>query len=60
MIGGMVIAWSIYYAVSKIMVDATASPYAAGFLLRMAALVFLTAHVSDVKYFLFRLAKIYA
>jgi len=45
MIGGMVIAWSIYYAVSKIMVDATASPYAAGFLLRMGALVFLTAQL---------------
>lgn len=52
MIGGMVIAWSIYYAVSKIMVDATASPYAAGFLLRMAALVFLTAQLCATGNFL--------
>ncbi len=34
MIAGMVIAWTIYYAVSKYMVDVTNSPYAAGFLLR--------------------------
>ena len=52
MIGGMVIAWSIYYAVSKIMVDATASPYAAGFLLRMGALVFLTAQLCATGNFL--------
>ena len=42
MIAGMVLAWSIYYAVSKVMVGATGSAYAAGFLLRAAALVFLT------------------
>lgn len=42
MIAGMVVAWSIFYAVSKHMVDATGSPFAAGFLLRMGALVFLT------------------
>ena len=41
----MVIAWSIYYTVSKITVDATGSAYAAGFLLRAAALIFLTAQV---------------
>ena len=52
MIGGMVIAWSIYYAVSKIMVDATASPYAAGFLLRMGALVFLTVQLCATGNFL--------
>ena len=46
MIAGMVIAWTIYYAVSKYMVDATGSPYAAGFLLRAAALVFLTAQLA--------------
>ena len=46
MIAGMVIAWTIYYAVSKYMVDATNSPYAAGFLLRMAALVFLTVQLA--------------
>ena len=46
MIAGMVIAWTIYYAVSKYMVDATRSPYAAGFLLRAAALVFLTVQLA--------------
>ena len=46
MIAGMVIAWTIYYAVSKFMVDRTGSPYAAGFLLRMAALVFLTVQLA--------------
>ena len=46
MIAGMVIAWTVYYAVSKYMVDATNSPYAAGFLLRMAALVFLTVQLA--------------
>lgn len=38
----MVVSWSIYYAVSKIVVDATGSALLAGFLLRTAALVFLT------------------
>ena len=42
MIGGMVLAWSIYYAVSKVVVGATGSAVLAGFLLRLAALVFLT------------------
>lgn len=46
MIAGMVIAWTIYYATSKFMVDRTGSPYAAGFLLRMAALVFLTVQLA--------------
>lgn len=46
MIAGMVIAWTIYYAVSKYMVDRTGSPYAAGFLLRAAALVFLTVQLA--------------
>ena len=36
------LAWSVYYAVSKIMVDATGSAYLAGFLLRLATLFFLT------------------
>ena len=39
---GMVVSWSIYYAVSKVVVDATGSARLAGFLLRSAALVFLT------------------
>ena len=45
MIAGMIVAWSIFYAVSKRMVDATGSPFAAGFLLRMSALVFLTVQL---------------
>ena len=45
MIFGMVISWSVYYAVSKILVDATGSVFLAGFLLRAAALVFLTAQL---------------
>ena len=42
MIGAMVVSWSIYYAVSKVMVAATGSAFTAGVLLRSAALVFLT------------------
>ena len=45
MIGAMVVSWSIYYAVSKVMVSATGSPYLAGFLLRSAALLFLTVQL---------------
>ena len=45
MIAGMVVAWSVFYAVSKHMVDATGSAFAAGFLLRVSALVFLTAQL---------------
>lgn len=45
MIAGMVVAWSVFYAVSKRMVDATGSPFAAGFLLRLGALVFLTVQL---------------
>ena len=45
MVAGMVVSWSIYYAVSKIIVDATGSPLLAGFLLRTAALVFLTVQL---------------
>ncbi|MBR0081148.1 MAG: DMT family transporter [Clostridia bacterium] len=46
MIAGMVLAWSVYYAVSKYAVAATGSAFAAGFLLRAAALVFLTAQLA--------------
>ena len=42
MVIGMIVSWSVYYAVSKIVVDATGSARLAGFLLRSAALVFLT------------------
>ena len=45
MVTGMVISWSVYYAVSKILVDATGSALLAGFLLRTAALVFLTVQL---------------
>ena len=45
MVAGMVLAWSVYYAVSKIIVDATGSPLLAGLLLRAAALVFLSAQL---------------
>lgn len=45
MIAGMVVAWSVFYAVSKHMVDATGSPFAAGFLLRLGALAFLTVQL---------------
>ncbi len=45
MIAGMVLAWSIYYAVSKAVVGLSGSPLLTGFLLRAAALVFLTAQL---------------
>lgn len=45
MIGAMVVSWSIFYAVSKVVVDATGSPFAAGFLIRAAALIFLTGQL---------------
>ena len=45
MIAGMVIAWSIYYTVSKLLVDATGSALSTGFLLRTSALLFLTAQL---------------
>lgn len=59
MIAGMVIAWTVYYAVSKFMVDRTGSPYVAGFLLRAAALVFLTVQLAATGGFrnLFRQGK---
>ena len=51
MVAGMVFSWSIYYAVSKIVVDATGSALLAGFLLRTAALVFLTIQLLADKNF---------
>ena len=45
MVTGMVVSWSVYYAVSKILVDLTGSALLAGFLLRTAALVFLTVQL---------------
>ena len=37
MVGGMILAWSVYYAVSKLMVSLTGSALLTGFLLRAAA-----------------------
>lgn len=48
MIGGMVVSWAVYYAVSKLMVSMTGSPFLAGLLLRCAALVFLTVQLFAV------------
>ena len=45
LIAGMVLFWSIFYAVSKYMVQATGSPYLTGGLLRAAALIFLTGQL---------------
>ncbi len=45
LIGGMILFWSIFYAVSKYMVAKAGSPYLAGGLLRAAAWVFLTAQL---------------
>ena len=45
MVAGMVLSWSVYYAVSKVVVDRTGSALLAGFLLRSAALVFLTVQL---------------
>ena len=43
--GGMILSWSVYYAASKVLVGETGSPLLAGFLLRAAALLFLTAQL---------------
>jgi len=44
-VAGMVVSWSIFYAISKIVVGATGSPLLGGFLLRVVALVFLTVQL---------------
>ena len=41
----MVLAWSVYYAVSKVAVSLTGSALLTGFLLRSSALVFLTVQL---------------
>ncbi len=46
MIGAMVVSWSAYYALSKVMVGATGSALLAGFLLRFFAFVFLTVQLA--------------
>ena len=51
MVAGMVLSWSIYYAVSKVVVDATGSARLAGFFLRLSALVFLTIQLLADKNF---------
>lgn len=45
MIAGMVISWSVYYAVSKLVVDISGSVYLTGFMLRLVALFFLSAQL---------------
>lgn len=45
MIAGMIVAWSCYYAASKVLVSAADSAFLAGFLLRASALVFLTVQL---------------
>ena len=45
MILGMIVSWSVFYAISKVLVDATGSAVAAGAALRLFALVFLTAQL---------------
>lgn len=45
MMAGMVLSWSVYYAASKILVSRTGSALLTGMLLRLAALVFLTAQM---------------
>ena len=47
MIGGMVLSWSIYYTVSKLLVDMTGSAALSGMLLRLAALIFLTVQLYE-------------
>lgn len=47
MIGGMVLSWSVYYTVSKLLVDATGSAALSGMLLRLAVLVFLTVQLYE-------------
>lgn len=47
MIGGMVLSWSVYYTVSKLLVDATGSAALSGMLLRLAALVFLMVQLYE-------------
>lgn len=49
LIAGMILCWSVFYAVSKFAVDAIGSPYLAGGLLRAAALIFLTAQLFLMK-----------
>lgn len=46
MIAGMIVCWSIYYAISKVIVGATGSAFLGGFLLRSAAFLFLTLQLA--------------
>lgn len=51
MMAGMVLSWSVYYAASKILVSRTGSALLTGMLLRLAALVFLTAQMLAARNF---------
>ena len=46
LIASMIISWSVYYAVSKVVVNACGSAFAGGFLLRSAAFIFLTLQLA--------------
>lgn len=47
MISGMVLSWSVYYTMSKLLVDATGSAALSGMLLRLAALIMLTLQLYE-------------
>lgn len=59
-IAGMILAWSAYYTMSKWAVDYTGSAFLAGFILRVAAFIFMTVHLCIKKKFvkLFKTGKI--
>lgn len=48
---GMILAWSMYYTVSKYAVDTFGSPFLAGLFLRVFAFLFLTAYILAKKQF---------
>lgn len=48
-IGGMVLSWATYFTMSKWAITFTSSVFLAGFLLRLAAFLFLTAYIISKK-----------
>ena len=46
MIGGMIVSWTVFYAVSKAVVDLTGSALLSGALIRLGALLFLTIQIA--------------
>lgn len=59
LIAGMILFWSVFYAVSKYMVQVTGSPYLTGGLLRASAWIFLSVQLIVTGQFgkLFRLGR---